>query len=138
MVDVQLEAAAMMAECVSVGQSARRVTSAAVVEPLRAALRSLARERQLHVRTAVMDDVVVIVRTDADIWNDDSATNEAQAGAPTSRPVGKRMTWFSAQRSMAWGRSGARSSGRVSGRQDSGTSRRRTTLRRRVGDASTS
>lgn len=71
-VDVRSTADAMLAECESVGQSARRVPAEAA-DDLRVELRAKAREQQMRIRTAQMDDVVVVARVDASLWNDDTA-----------------------------------------------------------------
>ncbi len=71
----------MLAECASAGQSARRV-AAAVADDLRVELRAKAREQQMRIRTAQMDDVVVVARLDASLWNDDTATMRAKLAPP--------------------------------------------------------
>ena len=71
----------MLAECESAGQSARRVPAGAADE-LRAELRARARQQQMRIRTAQMDDVVVVARTDASLWNDDTATMRAKLAPP--------------------------------------------------------
>ncbi len=77
--DVDL-AAEMLEQCVSTGQSARRVTEAQV---LRVTLRHAARLQQLRIRTARIHDTVVVVRVDADLRNDDTVTMRAKL-APRS------------------------------------------------------
>ena len=74
-------AEAMLAECTSAGQSARRVPAAAV-DDLRARLRAEARQHRLRIRTAQMDDVVVVARLDASLWRDDAATMRAKLTPP--------------------------------------------------------
>ena len=67
--DVTSLSETMLTECQSMGQSARRVPDS-MVDEMRAALRADARERRLRVRTARMDDVVVVARLDADLCVD--------------------------------------------------------------------
>ena len=66
-------AAEMFAECVESEQSARFVPAeeqAAVREELRA----LARADHLQIRTAGMEDRVIAVRLDAQLWHESTAT----------------------------------------------------------------
>lgn len=79
--DVWSTAEAMLAECQSAGQSARRVPAAAA-DDLRIELRAKARQQQMRIRTAQMDDVVVVARVDASLWNDDTATMRAKLAPP--------------------------------------------------------
>ncbi len=79
--DVQSIAETMLAECDSAGQSARRVPAAAA-DDLRVELRAKARQQQLRIRTAQMDDVVVVARLVASLWNDDTATMRAKLAPP--------------------------------------------------------
>lgn len=79
--DVKSVAEGMLADCESAGQSARRVP-AATANDLRVALRDTARQRQMRIRTAQMEDVVVVARVDARLWNDDAATMRAKLVPP--------------------------------------------------------
>jgi hypothetical protein len=47
-------------------------------EGLRAALRRLGRARDVRLRTARMDETVVVARLDAQLWQDDRATMRAK------------------------------------------------------------
>ena len=76
-------AAEMLAQCVREGQSARRVTADADAADLRRALRQSARAEQVRVRTARMPDAVVVVRTDAELWDQDAATMRAALTPPS-------------------------------------------------------
>lgn len=80
--DAQDLAAKMMAECAGDGQSARTVVADADAAALRQALRESARAGQIRIRTARMDTAVVVVRVDADLWNQDSATMRAKLTPP--------------------------------------------------------
>lgn len=64
----------MLAECVTSEQSVRRVTATDEASAVRAELRALARADGVRIRTARLDDTVVVVRVDARIWHDDAAT----------------------------------------------------------------
>lgn len=75
-------AAEMMAEAVADGQSARKVVTDADAAALRQALRVSARAGQIRIRTARMDTAVVLVRLDADLWNQDAATMRAKLTPP--------------------------------------------------------
>ena len=67
-------ARAMFIECVESEQSVRRVPDDDQAAALRAELRALARRDGVRIRTARMDDTVVGVRLDAQVWHDDAAT----------------------------------------------------------------
>ncbi len=71
----------MLGECEAVGQSARRVPAEAA-DDLRVELRAKAREQQMRIRTAQMEDVVVVARVDASLWDDDPATMRAKLAPP--------------------------------------------------------
>lgn len=60
----------MFAECVDEEQSTRVVRSDAEAKHLRDALRRLARAARVKVRTAHLDDAVIVVRLDAAVWNE--------------------------------------------------------------------
>ena len=53
-------------------QSAYRIHAGDDVDELRRLVRQLARTDRIRVRTAVMDDVLVIVRTDATVWKENA------------------------------------------------------------------
>lgn len=72
----------MMTECISAGQSARSLDVVGDVEELRAALRALGRDRHVHIRTALLDDVVVVARTDAQLWDDDTTVMRRKLTPP--------------------------------------------------------
>ena len=55
-------------------QTAHRLDSGDDVEAVRQQVRRLARERGIGIRTAVMGDVLVVVRADAAIWAEPAAT----------------------------------------------------------------
>ena len=72
----------MLEQCIRVGQSARRVTDDTEAKTLRATLRHAARLRQLRIRTARINDTVVLVRVDSELWTDDTATMRAKLTPP--------------------------------------------------------
>lgn len=72
--DLPTLAETMLAECERDGQSARSVDDDGDAQALRALLRLDTRDGPMRIRTARMDDIVVVVRTDADLWNEDTAT----------------------------------------------------------------
>lgn len=55
-------------------QCARRVPDDAVAAEVRRRVRRLAREDGVAVRTARLGDTVVVVRLDAQVWEQDAAT----------------------------------------------------------------
>ncbi len=55
-------------------QAAYRILPRDDIPAVRAAIRQLARERHIHIRTAVVDDVLAVVRKDAKIWNEPVST----------------------------------------------------------------
>ncbi|WP_375424460.1 hypothetical protein [uncultured Friedmanniella sp.] len=67
-------AAELLAGCVADGQAVRRVPVDAEADLVRAELRRLARRGDVRVRTARLDDTVVVARTDAALWTDDTVT----------------------------------------------------------------
>lgn len=72
--DAERMAHEMLAECAAEGQSARVIGPDAAAAEVRAAIRTSARASGVRIRTARMDDTVVAVRTDAEIWHTDAAT----------------------------------------------------------------
>jgi|GEM_PF-1998758 len=73
-------ASQMLNECVAAGQSTCSVDPSDV-GALRAELRRLAKDMGLKVRTADLGDgLVAIVRVNAAIWNDDTATMRRKLG----------------------------------------------------------
>jgi hypothetical protein len=72
----------MFDECVAEGQSARRVPEGELVAQVRAEIRRLARTADVRIRTARMDDAVVAVRLDAQVWNEDAVTMRQKLTPP--------------------------------------------------------
>ncbi len=70
---VQDTAAQMYAECVRSEQSARTVSADDEASAIRQEIRSLARADGLRIRTTRMDDTVVAVRLDAQLWKQSTA-----------------------------------------------------------------
>jgi riboflavin biosynthesis pyrimidine reductase len=64
----------MFAECMETGQAARVVPDDESAESIRQLLRATAKDAGVGIRTARTDDTVVVVRVDADVWDDDAAT----------------------------------------------------------------
>jgi len=80
--NVVLLATRMLAECAREGQCARRVPDEQDAAQVRSALRRGARTRGMSIRTARIDDAVVVVRTDAALWGEDAATMRAKLTPP--------------------------------------------------------
>lgn len=80
--DVPGLAAEMLTACLIDGQAARRVAADDEAERVRDELRRLARRDDVRVRTARLGDTVVVARTDAALWNDDTATMRRKLSPP--------------------------------------------------------
>lgn len=73
-------ASRMLDACVADGQASHYVPPPQV-DQVRDELRRLARARDIHVRTAVLEDALVVVaRVDAALWNDDTPTMRRKLG----------------------------------------------------------
>ncbi len=72
----------MLRDCVEVGQAARRIAGDADAAAVREALRAAARSSGVRIRTARLDDTVVVARTDATLWTDDTATMRRKLTPP--------------------------------------------------------
>lgn len=72
----------MFESCARDQQCARRVPDDVEAEALRARLRVLAREQGLRIRTARIEDAVVVVLADADVWHEDAATMRRKLAPP--------------------------------------------------------
>lgn len=72
----------MWDECQIEGQSARTVHSDATAFDIRKILRTLAHGGHMRVRTARIDDTVVIAAVDAPIWDDDAETMQRKLTPP--------------------------------------------------------
>jgi hypothetical protein len=75
-------AAEMWAVARSEEQCARRIPDDADAAAVRAAVRALARTEGVRIRTARMDDAVVVVRLDAAVWAEDAATMRRKLAPP--------------------------------------------------------
>ena len=75
-------ARAMVDETRRDGQSARRVPDEREADAVRDELRRIGREVDVRLRTARMDDLVVVARLDAAVWDDDTATMRAKLTPP--------------------------------------------------------
>lgn len=80
--DLRRLADLMFAETVRDGQSARRVPDDADAERLRALVRDFGTEQAVRLRTARLDDSVLVARLDAQVWRDDRATMRAKLTPP--------------------------------------------------------
>ena len=78
----QALAGEMFAQAMEDGQSARRVESDARAATVRENLRRLGRSAGVRLRTARMDDLVVVARLDAALWNDDARTMRSKLTPP--------------------------------------------------------
>lgn len=72
----------MLESCARDQQCARRVPDDAEADALRVRLRVLARDRGIRIRTARLDDAVVVVLADADVWHEDGATMRRKLAPP--------------------------------------------------------
>ncbi|QIG43349.1 hypothetical protein G5V58_11750 [Nocardioides anomalus] len=63
-------------------QAVRRVPDDDVARDVRARVRALAAGSGVRIRTARIDDTVVVVRLDAAVWDDDTATMRRKLGLP--------------------------------------------------------
>jgi hypothetical protein len=76
-------AAAVMARVIERGQVAMRTDSTTPVQELRDAVRRIAREVGIGVRTGMLEDVLVIARVDAALWDDPARVMRDKLIAPT-------------------------------------------------------
>ncbi|CAN5339722.1 hypothetical protein BH11ACT3_BH11ACT3_20190 [soil metagenome] len=67
-------ASSLLQKAIEREQVAHRIRSDDDVEAIREAVRQGARARDVRIRTAVIDDVLVVVLADAAIWDDTTAT----------------------------------------------------------------
>lgn len=63
----------LFARAVRDEQTAHRVEPTDDVAAVRAEVRRLAREAGVHIRTGLLDDVLVVARADAALWHDSTA-----------------------------------------------------------------
>lgn len=87
------QAQTMFARCAAEGQAATQVASRHEAEALRAELRRLGREFDLHVRTIHRDDRVIVIRGDGMPWDD----TDAHAAEAFSRIMGEEASADDAQ-----------------------------------------
>lgn len=81
-VDAYELAAQMLTQARVDGQCARTVVSDADADALQHALRKLSRTDQVGIRTARIDNAVVVVRVDAQLWSQDAATMRRKLTPP--------------------------------------------------------
>lgn len=80
--DTAALAAQLLADCVADEQAVRRVPSDPEAAAVRREVRRLARSGDVRIRTARVGDTVAVVRTDARIWQDDTATMRRKLTPP--------------------------------------------------------
>jgi hypothetical protein len=81
-VDTAALAAQLLAECREREQSARTVTDDGDAAAVREEVRRLAAAAGLRIRTARMGSAVVVVRLDAAVWHEDTATMRRKLSPP--------------------------------------------------------
>jgi hypothetical protein len=81
-VDPHELALTMLDEACAVGQSARRIVDGLDVLDLRRLIRAEARRRGVRIRTGIVDDVVVAVLADADLWTQPAAVMRERLRPP--------------------------------------------------------
>lgn len=64
----------LLAEAMKKQQASIRVDTNTPVAALRAEIRALARRHQVLIRTGLIDDVLVVVRADAEVWHEPAQT----------------------------------------------------------------
>lgn len=72
--DVSAVARLLLDEAVADEQVVRRIPDDRDADAVRAAVRTLARERGVRIRSARLGDAVAVVRLDAAVWHEDQAT----------------------------------------------------------------
>jgi hypothetical protein len=80
--DVDDVATAAMVRVVDRGQVAMRTDASTPVRELRGAIRRIAREAGIGVRTGMLEDVLVIARVDAAPWDEPSRVMRDKLIAP--------------------------------------------------------
>jgi hypothetical protein len=55
-------------------QAAHRILPSDDVEAIRRDVRRLARAEGVHIRTGIVDDALVVIRADAELWTESAAT----------------------------------------------------------------
>ncbi|MFJ4159796.1 hypothetical protein [Microbacterium testaceum] len=75
-------ASRLLDRAVAHGQAVVRCDASTPSDDVREHVRALARAQGLRVRTGMLDDVLVVARADADLWNDDTPTMRAKLTAP--------------------------------------------------------
>lgn len=71
----------LLARAIARGQAVVRCDASIPVEPVRARVRGLARDAGVTVRTGMVEDVLAVARSDAELWSDDTATMRAKLAA---------------------------------------------------------
>ena len=64
-------------------QSAHRLQAGEDVDAVRREIRRIARSSGTKIRTAILDDVLVVVLADAEIWSDPASIMREKLGPPT-------------------------------------------------------
>ncbi len=77
-------ASELLSSCMDAGQASRYVPPNDV-DHVRDEIRRLARGRDVHIRTAVLEgSLVVIARLDSDVWSNDTAVMREKFGLSTN------------------------------------------------------
>jgi hypothetical protein len=87
--DARAEAEAMLAVAARDEQCVRRIESEDDATRVRLELRRLARRDGVHMRTARIRDTVVVVRLDAAVWHEDTATMRRKLTPAEPAPTGR-------------------------------------------------
>ncbi|MGH1549650.1 hypothetical protein ACRAWB_10955 [Leifsonia poae] len=72
--DAKRLAGTMLETAVAEQQAAHRIAPGDDVPAVRAEVRRLARERGVRIRTGIVGDALVVVRADAEVWHESTAT----------------------------------------------------------------
>ncbi|MEH3154623.1 MAG: hypothetical protein PGN29_04515 [Gordonia paraffinivorans] len=87
--DVDAVSAALLRTAIRDQQASRRMDPGDPVAELRATVRALARAGGVRIRTGMVDDVLVVVRADADVWHE-SASQMREKLVPPRPPTSTR------------------------------------------------
>ena len=80
--DSETRAQALLEAAIETEQSSHRVQPGDDVAAIRRAVRELARTRGVHIRTGVVGDALVVIRADAQLWNESAAVMKEKLAAP--------------------------------------------------------
>ena len=80
--DAERLAVTMVETAIARQQAAHRIRPEDDVPAVRERVRRLARERGVRIRTGIVDDALVVVRADADVWHEPVATMRRKLTPP--------------------------------------------------------